>query len=179
MNPAVLSSTSSIYIVFLASFLIWVLFAGLGYLWVIDGRIKKEIVLHALFAIIVAWAVSEITKTLFPTLRPFQVNGKPPLTFTFIGKSAAFPSAHTAIAFALSTSVFLHSKKIGFLFILGSIGVGFGRILGNVHYPLDVFGGAVIGTITAVVIDRIHVYNLLLVSRRKKSNKIPKRRLDN
>lgn len=161
MNPAVLSSTSSIYIVFLASFLIWILFAGLGYLWIIDGRIKKEIVLHALFAVIIAWAVSEIAKSLFPSYRPFQVNGKPPLTLTLIGKSSAFPSAHTAMAFALSVSVYLHSKKIGIAFILGSMGVGVGRILGNVHYPVDILGGCVIGVITAVVIDRIHVYNLL------------------
>jgi len=43
MNPVVLSSESSFIATFLASFLIWFMFGGLAFLWLIDGKIKKEI----------------------------------------------------------------------------------------------------------------------------------------
>lgn len=161
MNPAVLSSSTSIYVAFMASVLIWFLFLGLAILWVIDGKIKKEIVLHALLSVLVAWAISEMIKTVFPTLRPFEVNGRVPLTLTLIDKGAAFPSAHTAIAFALSTTVYLHDRKAGIFFLIGSIVVGIGRVWGNVHYPIDVAGGIIIGSLTAFVIDKVHLYNLV------------------
>ena len=54
MNPAVLSGQTSIAITFAASFLIWLMFAGLLVLWIIDGKIKKEEALHALFASLIA-----------------------------------------------------------------------------------------------------------------------------
>ena len=151
----------------MASILIWFLFLGLGILWVIDGKIKKEIVLHALLSILVAWASSEIIKTLFPTVRPFEAYGRVPLTLTLVGKGSAFPSAHTAIAFALSTTVYLHDKKAGILFLICSVLVGIGRVMGNVHYPLDILGGIIIGTITAFVIDKVHLYNLLSSTKSK------------
>ena len=52
-------------ITFLASILIWLMFFGLIVLWVVDGKIKKETVIHALFASLVAWTISEIIKYIF------------------------------------------------------------------------------------------------------------------
>jgi len=40
---------------FMASFLIWVMFAILFALWVLDKRIKKEQIYHAVLASIMAW----------------------------------------------------------------------------------------------------------------------------
>lgn len=161
LNPAVLSSQSSIYVTFLASVLIWVLIAGLLVLWLVDGKIKQEIVLHALIAMVIAWIAAEIVKTLFPTLRPYQVNGKLPLTLTTLHTDGSFPSSHTAIAFATAMTVWLHDKKVGILFVLGAIAVGMGRVHGNVHYPLDIIGGALIGFAVAFSVDKIHVHKLL------------------
>ena len=142
-------------ITFLASFLIWILFAGLFVLWVVDGKIKKEQVLHALFSLILAWAVAEIIKALFPTTRPFVTNGEFPLTLTVPG-GASFPSGHTAAAFGLAVSIWLHDKKVGLFYILGAVLIGVARILSNVHYPVDIIGGAIIGSLTAAVIEKFH-----------------------
>jgi undecaprenyl-diphosphatase len=160
MNPAVLSSQTSVYVTFLASFLIWFMFAGLGILWLIDGRVKKELVLHAFLAMLVAWVFSEMFKTLLPTIRPYKLNGTLPMTLT-LHSDGAFPSVHSAVAFALSTTVLLHDKKLGIAFSLAALGVGIGRILGNVHYPADVVGGLVIGSLIAFTVDKVHVYNLI------------------
>src|SRR3989344_4310814 len=96
-------------VTFLASFLIWIMFFGILVLWLIDGRIKKEVALHAIIAAVFAWGFAEMIKYLFPTIRPFSQNGLTPLTLT-VPIGGAFPSGHTAAAFALAVSVFLHKK---------------------------------------------------------------------
>lgn len=155
------------FITFSASYLIWFMFAGLFILWVIDGKIKKEQVLHALVSAIVAWALSEMIKSLFPTLRPFRVNGDLPLT-AVTPTNSAFPSAHTAVAIALGVTIWLHDRKVGFPFLVLGIIVGVARVLGNVHYPLDILGGAFVGSVVAIVVENLHPANLL--SRRKNKN---------
>src|SRR3989337_230213 len=133
MNPEVLSSTSSLVIALLASASIYFMFLGLFVLWIIDGRIKKEQVLHALLAVILVWIITEIIKSLIPIPRPFRTNGLPPLTLT-IPSDNSFPSFHAAAAFSLATSIWLHDKKMGIGFIVFACFVAWGRILGNVHF---------------------------------------------
>ena len=151
---------NEVLITFLASFLIWFMFAGLLVLWLIDGRIKKEQVLHALVASILAWVIAQVIKSLVPTLRPFEVNQELPMTLT-IQTDSAFPSGHAALAFGLATTLWLHNKKLGFIFLVSALVVGVARVLSNVHYPQDILGGALLGLATAFVVERLHVYKLL------------------
>jgi undecaprenyl-diphosphatase len=147
-------------ITFLASFLIWLMFAGLLVLWVIDGKIKKEQVIHALLASISAWLIAELIKSLIPTARPFLLNGHPVETLT-LPHDSAFPSAHSALAFSLAVTIWLHNRKVGWLYLISACVVGMARILANVHYPVDILGGAFVGVITSLVIEKLHLFNLL------------------
>ncbi|HET7098676.1 MAG TPA: phosphatase PAP2 family protein [Patescibacteria group bacterium] len=150
---------NNIIVEFLASFFIYFLFFGLTILWVVDGKIKKEQVLHALFAAFIAWLITAIIKIIFPTLRPFRIEGLPVLTFT-IPNDGSFPSGHTAEAFAVAVTVWLHDKKVGWLFLFAALLVGMARVWANVHYPIDILGGAFIGTIIAVVVEKVHLFDL-------------------
>lgn len=141
---------------FLASFLIYFLFFGLAILWVVDGKIKKEQVLHALFAAFVAYLITAIIKIIFPTLRPFRIDGLPPLTFTIPG-DASFPSGHSAEAFAVAITVWLHDKKVGWVFLGIALVVALARVWANVHYPIDIAVGALIGALVAVAVEKIHL----------------------
>ncbi len=160
MNPAVLSGQTSISVTFLASFLIWFMFAGLLGLWLFDGRVKREEAFHALFATLLAWVIAEMIKNLFPISRPFEVNGSIPMTLT-VPFDSAFPSSHAASAFALAVSVWLHDKKIGFFFLASAFLVGLGRVLGNVHSYTDIFAGAILGLCVAYIIDKLHLFKLV------------------
>jgi undecaprenyl-diphosphatase len=131
------------------------MFAGLLVLWVIDGRIKKEQVLHALMAAIIAWGATQMIKSVIPTSRPYVKNGRQELTLT-VHNDNSFPSSHAAIAFGIATTVWLHDKKWGGAFLASALLIGTGRILGNVHYPLDILGGGIIGIITALALERTH-----------------------
>ncbi len=141
-------------ITFLASILIWCLYAALLILF-LKKKVKQELVFHAVLASFVAWAVAEIIKNLLPSMRPFSVNGGPIFTLTVPGDNA-FPSGHTALAFGLAMGIWLHDKKTGYFFVIGAMLVGIGRILANVHFPLDITGGSLIGIITAFILKKIH-----------------------
>ncbi len=147
-------------ITFTASVLIWLMFFGLIVLWVIDGKIKKETVLHALFACLVAYLITEFIKYLFPTLRPFQVSNMIPLTATIPG-DGAFPSTHTAVGFALAVTILRHDRKVGILYLIMAGLVGIARILAHVHYPIDIIAGALIGTIISRLTSSKHFDRLL------------------
>lgn len=150
----------AILIEFFATFLIWILYAGLVVLWFIDGKIKKEQVLHALVAGGVAWLIAFAIKRIFPTLRPYMINGRE--TDVVIPPSdGAFPSAHTALAFSLASTIFMHDKKVGFWYLSAALLIGTARVLANVHYPIDILGGAVIGTLIAIIVEKTHMFKLL------------------
>ena len=142
-------------ITFTASFLIWVMVLAV-FVFLVESRKKKiqevlTIFISPVLAIVLSWLV----KSFIPyASRPFQVNGFPPLTLT-TPFNTSFPSDHTAVAFALAVAVFLYSKKLGFILLILALLVGIARILGNVHYPIDIFGGALLGSFIALVIDNL------------------------
>lgn len=147
-------------ITFFASFLIWFMFLGLAVLWVVDGRIKREQALHALASSTIAWVLAEMFKSFIPIVRPFHLNGLEPLTLT-IPNGFAFPSSHTAVAFALAVTIWLHDKKIGTVYLVAATMVGVARIAAHVHFPIDIIGGALIGITVAYLVENVHFSRLV------------------
>ena len=150
---------------FFATFFIWFLYAGLIILWFIDGRIKKEQVVHALLAGFIAWIITILIKHFFPTIRPFIKNGGG-VDVLFRPTDSAFPSAHTALAFGLAVTIFMHDRRVGWFYLIGALVIGVARVLANVHYPVDILGGAMIGTLVAVVVEKEHVFELIVKKRK-------------
>jgi undecaprenyl-diphosphatase len=153
MNDILLNEVADWPITFLASFLIWIMVGSLLGLWAIKGRIKKEVAFQALLAALIAWGISEFIKFIIPSVRPFQVNGYPPLTLT-IPEGNGFPSSHATAAFSIAVMIFLYNKKTGFIFLLSALAVGLGRVLANVHSVIDVIGGIIIGSSVSFFIKR-------------------------
>lgn len=146
---------NNIVITFSASFLIWILFAGLFVLWVVDGKIKKEEAIHGLFAFTAAWILANVLKEFFPTVRPFLIDGTEALVLS-PSETGAFPSGHTAAAFALAVTIFMHDRRIGWFYLGAAVVIGAARVAANVHYPIDILGGALLGTLVAVIIEKTH-----------------------
>lgn len=142
-------------ITFLASFLIWIMFGGLLILWIFDGKVKREQALHAFAAVILAWVIAQMLKNLLPTTRPFLLNGGSPLTFT-VHTDNSFPSGHSAIAFSLAITMWLHNRKLGFFYLVAAFLVGIGRVFANVHYLLDIVVGGLLGSLVAVIVNKFH-----------------------
>jgi membrane-associated phospholipid phosphatase len=64
----------------------------------------------------------------------------------------AFPSGHTASAFAMAAvlSFALKNKRYSMLFLAGAAIVGYSRVYLAQHFPDDVLAGALIGFISAI-----------------------------
>lgn len=146
---------NEILITFLASFLIWLMFGGLLALWIFDGRVKREQALHAFAAMLLAWVITQMLKSFLPTSRPFVLNEEPALTL-LTHNDGSFPSSHSAVAFSLAITIWLHNRKLGFFYLIAAFLVGIGRLFANVHYLLDIAAGGLLGGLVAIVIDKFH-----------------------
>ncbi|MEH7012481.1 phosphatase PAP2 family protein, partial [Neobacillus niacini] len=92
-------------------------------------------------------------------------------------KDSTFPSKHTTLAFAVAISVLFYKRTLGcILSILASL-AGFSRIWMGQHYPSDIIGSALIGSIVATCVNLssslwepfinrvIHTYNRFISSK--------------
>ena len=59
---------------------------------------------------------------------------------------SSFPSNSAAIAFAISSVIFIRYRPLGMMLFVVSIIYGLSRVYAGVHYPSDIAGGAFIGT---------------------------------
>jgi len=151
MNGVVFSGQASVIVTFLASFLIWLMYGAFLAFWLFGKRITKKQALQVFLASLFAWVFAELIKYAFPTTRPFIANGLSPMTLT-VPTDPAFPSTHSAVAFGMATSVWFHHKKMGYLLLLSALLVGLGRVWANVHYPGDILGGAVLGSVGTLIL---------------------------
>lgn len=62
----------------------------------------------------------------------------------------SFPSGHTLASFEAAIMIFLHSKKWGIPAILLALVIAFSRLYLFVHFPSDVLGGAILGTVISI-----------------------------
>ena len=74
--------------------------------------------------------------------RPFAALNLPHL---LTETSYAFPSGHAIFFFALATGVFIQNRRLGSWLYVFALLIGLGRVAAGVHYPSDIFGGAVLG----------------------------------
>lgn len=144
---------------FFASFFLWIMFVGVFVLWIYDGKIKKEEAIHALFAGVLAWVIGWIIKSIFPVERPFQLNGREAFVL-FPLTNGAFPSGHAATAFAMAWTIFRHDRKMGAIYLLSAFAVGISRVLANVHYPIDIIAGGLLGIGISHLVQKIHLRKL-------------------
>jgi undecaprenyl-diphosphatase len=83
--------------------------------------------------------------------RPFVDH---PLAHNFLAHAndPGFPSDHATGAFAIAFALVLRDRKIGIVALLLALVLSFGRVALGVHYPSDVFAGAVLGLAAALVL---------------------------
>lgn len=115
---------------------------------------ERELFYHSIFSIISALIITVILKELFTIPRPFLVEGMSP--GAGLTHLSSFPSTHTALAFALASTVTLHQKKFGVLVFILATAVAIGRVVAAVHYPMDIFAGVLIGVLCGLFFDTIH-----------------------
>ena len=69
-------------------------------------------------------------------------------------RDSTFPSKHTLLVCAISTSIFLYDRVLGSVMWVLSVLTGFSRIWVGHHYPSDIIGSALIATLTSTILDK-------------------------
>jgi len=138
--------------IFFAEYAIFILALFMFVLWIMKHKMRRTLI-AAFIAFIIAALVAKVAGHFFYHMQPFaELND----VFQLIPKKVgnAFPSDHTAAAFAVCVTLFLgHETKWRGLYIILAILVGFSRIWVGVHYPIDVLLGAIIGTVVACTVS--------------------------
>lgn len=114
---------------------------------------KLKEILFVFFSGIVAWCLASILKILIHTPRPFNafIN-----VHSLISETGfAFPSGHATFYSALAVSLYFCNKKVGYVFMTFALCIGLARIMAGVHFPIDILGGFILGTLTVLAIRKI------------------------
>ncbi len=105
-------------------------------------------------AVLASYGLVALISHFLPRTRPFIVRDDVNLLLEY-KESFSFPSGHTALVFAIATVIYFYNKKIGLLLYALSLVVAFSCVVSGMHWPTDVFAGAVVGVFTAVTVGEV------------------------
>lgn len=132
--------------------LVWI-FAGIALLFFKKYRKNGWIVLFSLLTGLLIANV--LLKNVVQRVRPCDINTAVELLIAR-PDDWSFPSGHTTSSFAAAAALMYADKKMGIpAYILAAV-MAFSRMYLYVHYPTDILGGIVIGTLSAVIVIFIY-----------------------
>ena len=122
-----------------------------------NNKITK-IALYCLAAYCLSIVLILISKTFYPSPRPFIAYEAIRLVVHDNG-FYSFPSGHFGISTTVLTVIILvadkHKRELIVLSLIYLLILSFVVIYGGVHYPIDVIGGGIIGIISAEIVVHI------------------------
>src|ERR1051326_3829999 len=124
----------------------------------LKSKTLERVSWQALESTVLAGVGVEVVKTAVGRRRP---NISPDDAFTFRGFTVSdnsFPSGHTAVSFALATSLAHQTRPFWThaLFYSGAVLTGFARVNDDKHWLSDTVVGAAMGIMSARMVERWH-----------------------
>ena len=160
--------------VFLASYLGYFLILIAIFILIKERKWHQRIYFFCLAALSVILArgiITEIIRFFYYKARPFSVLEIQPLINHDL--TGSFPSGHATAFFALAMAIFyflqqvpfedeIHFRrqdklnlKLGWWCLGMALMIGLGRIFVGVHWPIDILVGAIIGVLSAFLVNKI------------------------
>ena len=122
------------------------------FLWFRNDSYKK-VSCNAVKSMGITWFIHTLIKLFYFKPRPFVKHRVGILIPSKM--DSTFPSKHTLLVFAISTSIFLYDRILGSIMWILSVLTGFSRIWVGHHYPSDIIGSAFIASMTSIMLEKI------------------------
>lgn len=124
-----------------------------GLILVYNMKLKSVVVIVgcALSVLVADVTAARIIKPLVQRQRP-EYTEYLPRVIVPPQSSYSFPSNHAANAFAAATFLGLTVMGMGPIAVVIACLIGYSRVYVGVHFPLDVIGGAILGTLSAFLV---------------------------
>jgi undecaprenyl-diphosphatase len=135
-----------------ANYLLWIMLAGAGAVWLFredrEGRIR--LAAAAIVGLVLTLGLIVVAAHLHDDPRPFVVN---PNLHPLISHSAdnGFPSDHAAAGGLVAALVWFRHRRLGALFGAAAVLLAAARVAAHVHHVQDVVAGLALGAIAAAV----------------------------
>ncbi len=121
----------------------------------------RRMLLLALFSGLVAHnLIKPLIVLFYPLPRPFitlhslhKLISVPTVEFY-----QSFPSGHALFFFAFSTMIYFFNKRLGLWLLALSAVMAIARVFCGVHWPFDIIAGALIGTVTSILIHKVYLF---------------------
>lgn len=132
----------------------FLLFCVLLFLVINFKKYWRTVLVALVAAVFSRFVLAEIIRWLWFRPRPFVVLNFTPL-ISKSAEEASFPSGHASFYFALSTIIYFYNKKAGILFYIASFLIVLGRVFAGAHWPSDILAGAILGILTALILNKL------------------------
>ena len=131
--------------------------ANVGLIWIVSAIVlliipkTRKIGLAVACALIFSLIICNITiKPIIARVRPYDLREGIELIIAR-PTDFSFPSGHTSISFAGAIPMLMYNKKIGIPALILAIIIAFSRLYLYVHFPTDVLGGMIVGSLCGVL----------------------------
>ena len=132
--------------------IIWIM---LTILLLAYAKTRKTGAVMALSMILNALATNVVLKNILARTRPYEIIDG---LYSIVGRQSdySFPSGHSACSFACAVVIYRYCpKKYGISALIAAVLIALSRLYVGVHFPTDVLGGALVGTLAALLACRI------------------------
>ena len=127
--------------------------ANVGWIWIVSAIVlliipkTRKMGIAVACALIFSLIICNITiKPIIARVRPYDLREGIELIIAR-PTDFSFPSGHTSISFAGAIPMLMYNKKIGIPALILAIIIAFSRLYLYVHFPTDVLGGMIVGSL--------------------------------
>lgn len=111
---------------------------------------KNESFIRILCTTAISFLVVSVFRKVFNSPRPYE-KFEEPSVIAKEKKGKSFPSRHVFSAFVIAVCFCFVNLWIGVLLLVSATGIAIFRVIGGVHFPIDVIVGAFVGILCAVI----------------------------
>lgn len=131
------------YLIFVIGLILVVVFAQM------KSKTRWQFAAAVVMALVVATVLSKLASVLYYHPRPFVVQNIQPLVPH--ADDNGFPSDHALLATSLAVVIYFYRRRLGIAAGILALVVGIARVLADVHWPIDILGGLILGILAGWV----------------------------